>query len=403
MQTIKEIYELYIKDKHPEFNLNQCPKCKRKGLWIKDNHCTCFRVSCGFRGNEYDYYGAFFNEDSKAVYFKLNKDKPEAPSTFNIELQTLRRNMLNNIFQTLKKSRTNKTKEVVDYIESRGWNINDIEYAYWPPDNWLQSNTDFSVAALKKFKFINDKNQEIFSNRIIFPIKNIEGEIVYIQGRSLDPKCDLRWLTGHNDPNEESVFNYFYNTNILKEFSKENSETLFVCEGISDAISLQKIGVNVISSLNLFPPLFKYKRYLRFVESVIIIYDNDKTAIETNKSKSSFKSWNSVLDKVIELQIALPQIKIYCVTPPEITGITDINEWLLHINYDKEVFEKYIYKKSKLLEYFMVDNFLNKLEDILKLIKLKKGTDQKKIANYLQTTINSKFENNWINAFLNSN
>ena len=401
MQTIKEAYDLYIKNTHPEFNFNQCPKCKRKGLWIKDNYCTCFKTNCNFKGNQYDYYGAFFNEDPKFVYAKLNTNKIDTTSTVNIELQAFRRNLLKNIFNTLKKSKLNKSKEVVNYIESRGWDINDVEYAYWPPNNWLLNNTDFSLNALKKFKFVNDKDQEIFSNRIIFPIKDIEGNLIYVQGRSLDPNENLRWLTGHNDPNEDSVFTYFYNTNILKDFTEDCGETLFVCEGISDALSLQKIGVNVVSSLNLFPPLFKYKRYLRFVKSLVIIYDNDKVAIDNNNQKgTAFKSWNSVLDKAIELQIALPQLKIYCVTPPEITGITDVNEWLMQIDYDNEIFEKYINEKSQLLEYFLINNFLNKLEDILKLIKLKKNPDRKVLANYLQTIINNKFNSNWMEAFL---
>jgi hypothetical protein len=72
----------------------------------------------------------------------------------------------------------------------------------------------------------------------------------------------------------------------------------------------------------------------------------------------------------------------------------------MQIDYDNEIFEKYINEKSQLLEYFLINNFLNKLEDILKLIKLKKNPDRKVLANYLQTIINNKFNSNWMEAFL---
>lgn len=383
-----------------------CPKCNKGKLWVKDSYFRCFKPNCNTNGDSVSYTMILKNitylealKLLQSYYPDLNTNKD-----YLTEEQKSRRNSLAIIYNICKQYKYDS--RAVDYLVSRGLNPDKIDYGFWPINSngakdLIQLNTGFKLNKLKELKLVNDKNQEVFANRIIFPIRNINGNIVYYQGRTLNNEDSLRWLTSSNDSKfEESVFSYFYNTNILSKVD----DVLFVCEGITDALSLEQLGLNVISSLNLYPPLFKYNHCLDKVKHLVLFYDNDKHNINLDSStfiESNYKSWNSVLDIVIDLKFLKPELEIYCVMPPETTGITDINEWLLSINFDKDKALNYIKENILQLEEFLIHKFLStRKEDIHKLIGVSLNERKAKLKDMLAHKVDLQY-NSWIDYIIN--
>lgn len=391
---------------------NACPNCGKSKLWIKTDFFKCFKAGCGVSGNVVNYImitnkvtytEAYTYLKDKFDYIDTSKLHPSDNHYNNTEVKE-RREILAKIFNLCKQYKTDY--KAVDYIKSRGLDPNKIEYGFWPRNSngnrdLIRLNTGLKLNKLQELKLVNSKNEEIFTDRVIFPIKNLNGDIIYFQGRSLDPDANLRWLTSANDSKlEQSVFSYFYNTNILKKDNK----ILFVCEGITDALSLQQLDLNVISSLNLYPPLLKYRDSLSEVDYLIVFYDNDKINInynskdlnQVNIKNTVYKSWDSVLDILISLKYMRPDLNICCIMPPEKTGITDINEWLVSINFDKEIALKYINTNHLTLEEFLIDKFLiDKREDIFTLISIAQPEYKEKLKDILACKINRNYKS-WV-------
>ena len=404
---IRSIFNTFNSVNHNIDKINYCPACYKKGLWLKESFFRCFKSDCKVSGGGIKYL-SLLNKISEAESIKLLSAEFKVKHTAYKPTyqQTQVRYNVKLLFDYLQQlSLTSPSNLVSDYFTQRGWNSDAVKYGYWPnsPDKHALQNLGFSKDILKSLNLLNYKGEEIYNNRIIFPITNIKGEVIHIQGRSLDPEAELRWLTNPGKEGEESVFNYFYNGHLL---GLDTTKTLFLCEGISDALSLECLGLNVISSLNLYPPLLKYTKSLEKLDKLIVIYDNDKS---TTGAITQYKSWEPVIDRLVELQCILPQLEILCVMPPEITGITDLNEWLISINYDATLFERHIQKQILPLDYFLISKFINKRDDIIKLIKLKQSILNLKLEkdkdtmsslkNYYQIHINKQYTH-WIDYLL---
>lgn len=379
---------------------NLCPRCGKGKLWIKDDYFRCFKPGCEIHGDAITYVVTAKSLDFKHAceFLKQNFEAidflnlPLGDNHFKSKEQRARRELLGRIFNLCKQYKT--TPQAITYLKSRGLDPDKIEYGFWPINSngnkdLISYYTGIKFAKLFELKLANHKNEEIFADRIIFPIKNLNGDVIYFQGRSLNPDANLRWLTSSNDSQyEQSVFSYFYNTDILRK----DNRTVFVCEGITDALSLQQLDFNVISSLNLYPPLLKYKHALDKVEYLIAFYDNDKHNLNSS-CYAEYKSWNSVLDILVDLKIMKPDLQIYCIMPPEQTGITDINEWLMSINFDYDKALDYIKCNITLLEEFLINKFLTvRKEDIFKLYKVLPQENKNKIKEIILNKVQQNYK-----------
>jgi hypothetical protein len=389
---------------------NLCPKCGKGKLWIKDDYFRCFKPGCKTSGDAITYvaiskglsfkYAVEFLKENFGPIDLLNL--PLGDNHFKTVEQRERRQLLSQIFNLCKQYKTDY--KAIEYLYYRGLDPNKIEYGFWPINSngnkdLIRLNTGIKLSKFEELKLVNSKNQEVFADRIIFPIKNLNGDILYFQGRSLDPETKLRWLTSANDnKTEQSVFSYFYNTDILSKDIK----TLFICEGITDALSLQELDLNVVASLNLYPPLLKYKHSLDKLDYIIAFYDNDKYNVNFS-SITEYKSWDSVLDILVDLKLMKPELLIYCIMPPEKTGITDINEWLISIEFDKDIALDYIRKNVMTLEEFLIKKFLHiRREDIFKILNILPNEDQESYKQMLVNAVEKQYKS-WVDFLIEKN
>ncbi|QJC29534.1 toprim domain-containing protein [Enterobacteriaceae endosymbiont of Plateumaris pusilla] len=130
----------------------------------------------------------------------------------------------------------------------------------------------------------NNNYYDIFYNRIIFPIKNLQGQIIGFGGRSLENK-EPKYL---NSP--DNIF--FHKRNELYglyEVKKESIllEKILVVEGYTDVISLFQFNIKyVVAILGISITNEHIKKLFQITNQIIYCYDGDNAGRKAN--------WNSL-------------------------------------------------------------------------------------------------------------
>ncbi|QJC29089.1 DNA primase [Enterobacteriaceae endosymbiont of Plateumaris rustica] len=121
---------------------------------------------------------------------------------------------------------------------------------------------------------------DIFHNRIIFPIKNIQGQIIGFGGRSLDNR-EPKYL---NSP--DNIF--FHKRNELYglyEIKKKFNllEKILVVEGYTDVISLFQFNIKyVVAILGISITNEHIKKLFQITNKIIYCYDGDNAGRRAN-------------------------------------------------------------------------------------------------------------------------
>ena len=113
-----------------------------------------------------------------------------------------------------------------------------------------------------------------FRNRIIFPVKSLNGSVFAIGGRALSKITYAKYI---NSPETEfyKKGNNLYNINAAKE-SRNKNEEVFIVEGYMDVVSLHKFGIqNVVANLGTAMTERQIELIWRFFKNPIICLDGD--------------------------------------------------------------------------------------------------------------------------------
>ena len=130
------------------------------------------------------------------------------------------------------------------------------------------------------FNFYEDgKVYNKFSNRLIFPIQNINGNIIGFGGRILiqDPKKETKKVGPKylNSP-ETEIFDKSSNLFGLNFAKESNADYFILCEGYMDVIAMHQAGfTNAIASLGTALTERQADLIKRFKNKVILSYDSD--------------------------------------------------------------------------------------------------------------------------------
>lgn len=168
-----------------------------------------------------------------------------------------------------------------EYLKSRkilAKTVVDFEIGYAPENNDILSfalKNNISEEDLKKIGILNQNKNLIFKNRIIFPIKNLKGNIVAFGGRSLSDDNKPKYL---NSPETEiyKKSEVLYGIFEALDYIKEKRQVIIV-EGYLDLISLYQIGIkNVVATLGTAFTKNHAKLLKNYVEEAILMFDSDE-------------------------------------------------------------------------------------------------------------------------------
>ena len=219
---------------------------------------------------------------------------------------------------------------LTDYLLSKGIN--------------LQKLIDLGIS--------NDNGSDLFINRIMFPLYDLEGNVVAFSGRIYNTKDSSKYI----NTKETVIFkkgNLLYNYHNAKELLKKN-ESVIVMEGFMDVIRASTVGItNCVATMG--TALTKQNAHLikKMANSIILCFDGDSAGEEATLSAINILKEIDVNPKVIRL-------------PEEM----DPDEYIL--KYGKDKFKNLLDNPKSSLEFLMGQHKLNKnltdIEDITKYI-----------------------------------
>lgn len=317
---------------------NNCPCCgKRQKLWVWNNQSyKCFYPGCELSEgprNVISLYRHLNNLLSPAGFYQALQDLEqiagiEVAESFFKTRSTALEQALEIYQETLW---TEEGQQALQYLLKRGFSretINTLGLGFAPSRGSLR---DYNLDELRLVREGLLKNKrDYFRNRIIFPIYNVQGYLVHLQGRYLgdipfntegQPLCG-RYKDSRSD--RSSSKDYLFLEHLFKDYS---SDQLILAEGAPDTISFFEAGLPSAGVLGL-EKLTAHHHKLKKFKKLLFAFDNDRFDADHPKYANQFKSWVSILPQILTLQILLPDTVIELWTPP--SGYKDTNELLQH-------------------------------------------------------------------------
>ncbi|MBR6563649.1 MAG: DNA primase [Clostridia bacterium] len=143
-----------------------------------------------------------------------------------------------------------------DYLVSKGFNA-------------LEIRTAFLGGESKK----NGKLYDMFRNRLMFPVFDVDGEVVAFSGRRLNENDERKYVNTSDTP----VFKKSRVLFALNFAKNSESGTLILCEGAPDAIAMHQAGFdNAIATLGTAITPEHARIIARYCRTVYLAYDIDK-------------------------------------------------------------------------------------------------------------------------------
>lgn len=328
LEAIKQQVTLSMAAKHfdtyllPNKSGQRCPVCNgSSSLKTKDDrYFKCFK--CGVSGSVIDYVIAI--NKASTVSEAINLLKPlvkhyEPARNFN-SLRT-------KIYNVYKQNLVDNKETASTYIESRGWDFSKIDCGLATKGCLQQAG--ISESLLSQVELWD--GYDYYGNHLIFPVYNEYGALVHFNARAIDSNNQLRWKSTKGTP---AIQNYFYNSQALYQ---PKTNYLMVCEGVSDCLSLLQLGEPVIGQFGINVDLSKHAEYFSKFDFIVFVYDLDRYPLG-HELAGVYKSWSQMMPEIVRLSMLIHK-PLYYMKLPKLSGIKDINDWLVYVDYDQEVYK----------------------------------------------------------------
>lgn len=320
---------------------------------------TCF--SCGATGNVFTFveniehigfYDAVRLLGNKIGYnlgnAKIVKDK----NTKALEIYDLACRFYQNSLNT------NLGKKANEYLEGRHIDKETIKKFKIGLSMAKTSLTDYLLSKGYELRQLidlglsNDGGTDLFVNRIMFPLYDLEGNVIAFSGRRYNTNDGSKYI----NTKETAIFKkgtILYNYHNAKERLKKN-DSIIVMEGFMDVIRASTVGINnCIATMGTALTKQNANLLKKTANNIILCFDGDEAGREaTMKAIEVFKEID-VVPKVVRLEEEL-----------------DPDEYIL--KYGKDKFKYKLDNPQSSIEFLMEQHKSNKnltdIEDITKYI-----------------------------------
>lgn len=268
---------------------------------------TCFQ--CGKTGNVFnfvmDYEHISFLEAVKKVAdyggIKINIDinSSKKSNTKMHKMYEVANKLYQNYLNTESGSAAKK------YLEERSLDdeiIKKFEIGYAPKKNILkEALREYSDKELYASGLFNDDIKDIYYDRVMFPLHDLEGRTIAFSGRIYD----------NNDKNhkyintkETEIFkkgNIIYNYHLAKEEARKQDEVIIV-EGFMDVIRLSSVGINnVVATMGTAVTKEQVSIIKKMAHNIILLFDGDDAGLKATYSAANLFLAAGVTPKVVRL------------------------------------------------------------------------------------------------------
>ena len=120
----------------------------------------------------------------------------------------------------------------------------------------------------------NNKMFDLYKNRIMFPLYDLEGRVNGFSGREYFEKTDRKYI----NTSETKIFKkgeLLYNYHIAKKIARKE-KCIIVVEGFMDVIRLSSIGIdNVVATMGTEVTKFQANLINKLAPKIILLFDGD--------------------------------------------------------------------------------------------------------------------------------
>ena len=277
---------------------------------------TCF--VCGASGNVFNFVA---NYEKVSFVSAVKKVAQKAGINLDINVkddykpQDTKYDKYYKMFDITNKYYQNNIKSVygkkaIEYLHNRKINddiINEFEIGLSMNDNnvsKLLEKKGYDVNELidiglcgKKDNFIYD----IFRNRIMFPLYNLDGKPVGFSGRIYNGEKDSKYVNSK----ESIIFkkgNLLYNYHRALSHAREKHQ-IIVVEGFMDVIRLYTIGIkNVVATMGTAITKEHANLLMKLYKNIVLCFDGDKAGEKATISALDALEKIGITPKIIRLE-----------------------------------------------------------------------------------------------------
>ena len=281
----------------------------------------CF--GCGKGGNIFQFVSLIENITYNQAIAKLgtrlgldieSNDNKEASYDLNNELDIMYygHRLLADYYNYILLN-TKEAEDSLKYLLNRGLSEDVIKHfnlGYAPRDNNIalnffnsnKINLDLMVEAGLLGKNDNGDYYDVFKDRVMFPIKNNQNQVVAFSGRTMSTdKSVPKYYNTH----ETKIFEkrtVLYNYSDARSFIAKENEVI-LCEGYMDVIKAHQNGIkNAVALMGTNIDNNKLKEVLSLVKKITLSLDNDEAG-----SKAQIEIGNRIIqttDNVYKLKFS---------------------------------------------------------------------------------------------------
>ena len=323
----------------------------------------CF--GCGKGGNIFQFVSLIENITYNQAIAKLgtrlgldieSNDNKEASYDLNNELDIMYygHRLLADYYNYILLN-TKEAEDALKYLLDRGLSEDVIKHfnlGYAPRDNNIalnffnsnKINLDLMVEAGLLGKNDNGDYYDVFKDRVMFPIKNNQNQVVAFSGRTMSTdKSVPKYYNTH----ETKIFEkrtVLYNYSDARSFIAKENEVI-LCEGYMDVIKAHQNGMkNAVALMGTNIDNNKLKEVLSLVKKITLSLDNDEAG-----SKAQIEIGNRIIqttDNVYKLKFS---------------GAKDLDEFLTEKNTKNPDFdvENYLRNNKEHFINFKIEYYKN--------------------------------------------
>ena len=267
----------------------------------------CF--SCGASGNIYNFLMDYEHIDFKEALSKLSSKLGINIDSNNIKVNT-KFDKFYEIYDITNKLYQNnllseKGSSARNYLKSRNIGIEEIKkfnigLSFSNNQIVKQLEKKYNLLDLEDIGLISS-NHDIFQNRIMFPLMNLENKIVAFSGRVYDTNTkDAKYINTKET-------NIFKKGEILYNYYSSKEEVrvkkyLILLEGFMDVIRLSTIGIkNVVATMGTSLTANQIKLLKRLSNNIYLCFDGDDPGKLANINNGEELIKHDINIKVISL------------------------------------------------------------------------------------------------------
>jgi len=159
---------------------------------------------------------------------------------------------------------------------------------------------NYSLNKLISLGISNDNGSDLFVNRIMFPLYDLQGNVVAFSGRIYNTNDSSKYV----NTKETEIFkkgNLLYNYHLARDVLKKN-ESIIVMEGFMDVIRASTVGVNnCVATMGTAFTKQHAQLLKKISNNIILMFDGDSAGEEATISAIEVLKEFDITPKVVRL------------------------------------------------------------------------------------------------------